>query len=453
MTDDFGSVENLVIARIVEEGTAKKAFQQGIARDDFKMYEEEWDWIIESMERSRTINWRRFQQVFPDFAKIVPKERLQDLCEELKRESAFTSLSGILETVALDLTPDNAVEKADQLREVIADVLRLHSPMSDVLLSSDWKHHIKDIKQLRLLREQGEAPGIPSGFKSIDHHWGGLIPGRVILALGRPGDAKSMTLAKMFISAFMDGRRVGVFSPEMNEHEHRCRIATLISALPEVQEELGLKKAFRNRALMFGENFNEKTYKRFWQYLDSLPGEIVLHTRKWHRMKMTPSFIEARIDELGLEAIFIDPIYKLKSTRKRMVKREEIEDLIEALEEISEAYTIPVIVSNQAHRQGGNFRGNAPGKDHSFNSDAPVQEADHVIGVKHFEDENKLRLWCSKNRFGSPFTADVKFFPNIGIIEDVTRIEGDYYNGHEEELSDELKKQLEKEGLAEEVET
>jgi len=450
MTDDFGSVENLVLAAIVEEGSPKKAFQAGITRDDFRMYEEEWDWIIEQLERSRAINWRRFQQAFPDFTKIVPKERLQDLVEELKRESAFTSLTSVIETVAADLTPENTIEKAEQLRDVVGDVLRLHSPMSDVLLTSDWKSHLTEIKNIRLLREQGVAPGIPTGFKSLDHHWGGQIPGRVILVLGRPGDAKSMTLAKFFISSFLDNRRVGIFSPEMNEHEHRCRVATMLSSIPEVQQEVGLKKAFRNRALMDGTGFNEKTYKRFWQYLESRSGEMILHTRKWRRTKMTPTFIESRIDDLGLEAIYIDPIYKLKSARKRSVKREEIEDLTDALQEIGESFNIPVVISNQAHRQGGNFRGNAPSKDQSFNSDAPVQEADHVIGVKHFDDEHMIRLWCSKNRFGSPFTANVKFFPNIGIMEDVTPIGESYYNG-KEDLDEAIKAQIEKE-LAEEVE-
>jgi hypothetical protein len=37
----------------------------------------------------------------------------------------------------------------------------------------------------------------------------------------------------------------------MNEHEHRARIGTLLSAKKE-RDDLGLKKSFRNRALMEG---------------------------------------------------------------------------------------------------------------------------------------------------------------------------------------------------------
>jgi hypothetical protein len=37
-------------------------------------------------------------------------------------------------------------------------------------------------------------------------------------------------------------------------------------------------------------------------------------------------------------------------------------------------------------------KGDAPHKDQSFGSDAPVHEADHVVGVKYFSDERKLIL-------------------------------------------------------------
>lgn len=433
MSSDFGSVESLVVAAIIEDGSPKKAFQAGITRDDFTMHSEEWDWIMQQIESGMALSWRRFQREFPDFEKVIPNERLQDLLVELKKESAYAQLVGGIETVAADLSPDNALERADQLREIVSEVLRIHSPMSDVLLSGDWKRHMEEIRRIRLLREQGVAPGIPTNIKSIDHHLGGLISGRTIVVLGRPGDAKSMTVAKFMVEAFWDNRRVGIFSPEMNEFEHQCRVATLLSAKKEIQEALGLKQAFRNRALMEGHDFNEKKYKAFRKWLDEqVGGEMFLFTQKFRRTKITPAFIESKVDDLGLEVILVDPIYKLKSSTRRKLKHEEIADLTDSMQDIAKMFNIPVLITNQAHRQGGNFRGSAPGKDSSFNSDAPVQEADHVLGVKFFEDENNLRIWCSKNRFGKPFIADIKFIPNIGVFEDTTEIKGSYFNSEGE---------------------
>jgi replicative DNA helicase len=429
------SVESLVIAALVEEGSPKKAFQQGLTREDFPSYDEEWQWLCENTERGRPINWRRFKNSFPDFEAIVPSERTQDLVEELRNETAYFTLNSAVESVAEALSPENVFEQAEFLREKIGELLRMSGHQSDVLLTADWKAHLKEIKHLATLREAGIAPGISSGFKNLDHHYGGWMPGRVSLVLGRPGDAKSFFIAYSACEAFMEGRRVAIFSPEMNEFEHRARVGTILSAKQKVQEELNLTQAFRNRALMEGHGFNIKTYKRFLQYMEERPGEIILFTQKYRRRKMTPAFIESRIDDLGIEMAIIDPIYKLKSPDKRQLKHQEIEDLIDQIQDIAKGYNIPILVSNQARRQERGGRGDAPHKDDSFQSDAPVHEADHVIGIKHFEDEKKIMLRCSKNRFGKNFRVDVDFHPNIGKMDDITPIRGSYFNGKDDGVS------------------
>ena len=427
------SVEAFVISGLVQEGNLKKAFQSAVTSEDFVVYEEEWQWLMSQTEQKRPINWRRFQKAFPDFERVQADERLQDLIEDLKLESAFMALSSAIEQVAEELTQENPVEQAEFLREVVAQVLRVHSHSSDVILSSDFKEHLAQIKALQVMRENGIPPGIPTGIRTLDEHWGGLQGGRFIVVLGRPGDAKSFFQSKLFVEGFLDGRRMGMFSPEMNEHEHRARIATLLSADKRVQEELGLTKAFRNRALMDGHGFNYKSYRRLWEWVERQNGAMVLFTRKFMRSKMTPAYIESKIDDMGLEAVMVDPLYKLNPSERmsRMGHWERLTMITDELQQMAESQNIPVIASNQAHRQMGN-RGDAPTKDTSFGTDAPAQEADHLIGVKHISDEKKLILRCTKNRFGADFRVDLKFLPNIGIMEDVSRSNANYYNGNED---------------------
>lgn len=435
------SVEAHVIAAIIEDGSPKKAFEAGITREHFQMHDDEWDWIVGQLERKRTINWRKFQQTFPDFEKIVLDERLQDLCDELKSEAAYVSLESGMAQVLEVLTPDNAVEQAEFLRELVTDLVRGNSPQSDVMLS-DIRPYLKEMKNLGDLRENGQTPGIPTGIKTLDLHWGGMQNGRVILVLGRPGDAKSFFQAKFLCSAFMDGRRFGLFSPEMNEHEHRARIATLLTALPEVQEELGMKNAFRNRALLDGTGYNYKTLKRFWEWYEKQPGDIALFTQKHRRQKMTTAYLETRIDDYGLEGCIVDPIYKLKASAAKLTGWEKIAHITDEICDLAEMFNIPIIMSNQANRQQGN-RGDAPHKDSSFNGDSPVQEADHVIGVKYESEEKKLILRCTKNRHGENFRVDIRFLPNIGMMEDISFQDYSYYNGKEDGSDAELAKRLE----------
>jgi hypothetical protein len=141
------------------------------------------------------------------------------------------------------------------------------------------------------------------------------------------------------------------------------------------------------------------------------------------------AYIDSASTVSGSRAI-IDPIYKLKSGQRRL-GWEELQSITDQLCDIAEMHNIPLIMSNQANRQQGN-RGDAPHKDSSFNGDSPVQEADHVIGVKHVSEEKKLILRCTKNRFGHDFRVDLKFVPNIGIMQDVSFNDPRYYSGEED---------------------
>jgi len=419
--------------------------QAGVGISDFEMYDEEIEWICEQYERRRPITVRRFKLRFPEFEILPTKERVQDLLEELKQERAFVSISSALDTIGADLDVENAIEKALELREILQETIRTHSPVSDVLLKKEWRGHYDDMKRLQAIREAGESIGIPTGFKHLDHHWGGLQGGNLHVPLGRPGDGKSYFLAKIAVSAMLDGRRVGFFSPEMNEFQHRCRISTLLSADKRVQESLGLVRSFRNRALMDGRGYNIKAYKRFLEFVEEeVKGEICLFTQKWRRSRMSAAYIEARVEELGLDLVIVDPIYKLRPPAKRQLRHEELGEITDQIQAIAEGFNIPVVMTNQAGRSLVS-KGGVPDKDASHGSDAPIQEADFVVGVRYYEDMGLLTVKGSKSRFGKVFKFDVQFNPNTGYMNELTDLEGEYYNRYDDEKAEQLLRQMERE--------
>lgn len=444
------SVESFVLAQLVQIGSPKQAFLAGISEKDFDQHDEEFRWLVSQHEQKKPINVRRFRKKFPDFELVQADEKLTDLLDELKQERAYVAISTAIDEM-LDgdepLDNDNAIQKAGQLREILTDVLKTHSAASDSMIFSDFDGHLRHMKQLQAMRENGEVPGIPTGIANIDHHCSGLQREASYVVLGRPGDAKSMILAKFAVEATWAGFRAGVFSPEMTEHQHRCRFATLLSAKKEIQEELGLSGAFRNRALKDGHGYNYKKYRRFLQWCKTglKGGEIALFTQKYRREKMTPAYIASRAEDLGLDLVIVDPIYKLKTGRRVNDRWERIAEIVDALTDMAHSQNIPVVMSNQSTRSLVGNRGEGPDKDTSFASDAPVQEADVVMGVKHFSEERLMKVNCSKNRHGEPFKFQMAFFPNIGRMEDITPIKGDYLNGHDPEAARELLKEL-KEG-------
>jgi len=437
------SVESLVISELVHAGSPRKMLQEGITVNYFEMYDEEIRWIIDTYERRKAITPRTFKRKFPDFELVRSRERMPDLLEELKNERAFVSISAALDTIGSDLDVENAVEKAAELNEILREIVNEHKPVSYTLVKSDWRAHYEEMKRLQSIRDNGEEIGIPTGFKHLDHHWGGLQGGNLYVSLGRPSDGKSFFTAKLAVSAMLDGRRVGFFSPEMNEFQHRCRISTLLSADKRVQEALGLQRSFRNRALMDGHGYHIKRYRRFLEFVEEeVKGEIILFTNKWRRSRMSPAYVESKVDERGLEMLIIDPFYKLRAMNRRQLKHEELADIVDHLQGISESFNIPVVMTNQAGRALV-AKGKIADRDSSHGSDAPAQEGDYVVGVRFDEEIGIFTVKGSKSRFGKKFSFDVKFNPNTGYMAELTDPEGDYYNGYDEEKAEQLLREME----------
>jgi len=426
----------------VDEGSLKQAFQAGITEEDFELHDEEFRWLFRRAERRKPITPRVFKNAFPEFDFIVPRERLGDLLDELKQERVYIAVSSCIEEALENLTQENAVEVSETVREVLGRALKIHSPNSDIFIKGGWNDHYQQLRRMHMLGENHEITGIPTELTHFDHHFGGWQKETTYLVLGRPGDAKSFCLAKAATAAAWNGYRVGFFSPEMTEHQHRCRFATLLSAKSEVQAALGLKGAFRNRALKAGQGFNLKSYQKFQQWMErEMKGEIALFTQKYRRQKMSLAYIESRIEDYGLDMVIVDPIYKLRPPVRRGSRWEELAEIVDGLVDLSHSYNIPVLMSNQANRALVGKRGDAPDKDSSFGSDSPVQEANVVFGVKHYSEERVMKIVCSKNRDGEAFRFTVAFHPNVGKMDDVTPLKG-FSNGYDPEKVHELQKEL-----------
>lgn len=414
------SVEALALAGIVEDGSPKVAYQQGIDRNDFEVHLDEWDWIENQFENRKKINRRRFTERFPDFDFMPPRENLVDLLDELKTERAFSKVYSLIETVSETLLPENAIQQADYMREILAEVVRHYSPHSDIDLK-DHSRHIEVIKQHRRLAKAGQPVGMPTYIPSIDYHWDGFIPGRLIGCLGRPGEGKSSVIAWIAWIAIKTGYRIGIFSPEMNEFEHRCRVHTYASADPEVQEALGLTQSFRNRDLMRGTNFSMKQYRKFMEYFESLPGYAQLFTKVYRKTPLTISYVGSKIDDLGLNGVIADPLSKL-STGARRSDNPVWDDYekVGQFQELAEEHNIFCFATNWSNRNQGKKNQDAPDLDESFGSDALAKESDHIIGVKYDAEDRELILKCTKSRFGlNKFRVHVDFHPNTGHWEEV----------------------------------
>jgi predicted ATP-dependent serine protease len=438
------TTEALLLSKIVEDGGSfamRKVYAQGISAQSFALYEDEFRWMESRLKRQRPLTRRALLEQFPDFEFMVAKdETVEDLAQELKRECALAETNEIVNALAR-ADKENVIDLLLASRERITAVTRAHAPQSDVDLD-DWRHVVEQMRQGQLLARNGQTPGIKSGIPHIDVHMGGFMPGQFIDLEGRTGSGKSMKMMLLAWGARKQNCQVGLFCPELNEHEVRCRYHTIASADKDVQKEVGISHSFRNMALMQRlPAFNIKSYQRFCEYIDSLPGRMKLLCGAGRAEKMSVGYIEDRIVELGLDIVFVDPIYLLAPVRvsRDTNKWEEMAYTAEALHDLGAKYDIPIVFANQAHLDGN--KGDAPGLEKSFGAKAVVHMSDWVLGVHHMSEENILVVRTNKSRFGQSFRYQARFVPNTGFFEVETPLSANYLNGRDDAREEEVVKQ------------
>jgi len=438
------SAEALTIAAVVQEGAPalRKLYASGVSINDFPIYEEEFRWIENRLGRRKPVNRRIFRERFPDFEWAPPREPIEDLAVSLREERALEEVTAILTTMADEVTKDNALDIATQMRERLAVVTRKHAPLADIDLD-EWEMVIEEMRQGQILAKQGMSLGVLSHDPFIDFHLGGWLPGQFIEILGRTGEGKSYKMTAFGWAAKQQGRKVGLFSPEQNAHETRCRYHTLASADKKVKADLGLKHSFRNRALMFRTGFNLKSYQALCEYLREMPGRFHLLAGAGMQDQMSVGYIEDRIVELELDLVLVDPIYLLKPVRVHHQGNnwQETVWIAESLHRLSERYQVPILFSNQAH-EGDSLRAqaDAPHKSGGFGGKALGHLSDYVMGVKHVSNERRMIVRCSKSRFGSAFRYEYFFDANTGATKYPEAPDVDYFDVDDDIDEDEFER-------------
>jgi len=428
------SVERLVISALVDEGAAalRTLYSHGVGKEAFAVYDEEFAWIEQRLARRKPLNRRVFTERFDDFEWMRAKESTADLAVSLKEEAALAETNQLVQTLAEQVRPDNVLDMLVATRDRLSAITRRHAPMSDVDLD-EWQSVVEEFKQAKVLAAQGKSLSILTGIEPIDSHLGGLMPGQFIQVNGRTGEGKSMWTTLLAWRARKHAQaNVGIFSPELNKHETRCRYHTIASADKDVQEAVGIEKSFRNRALMDRRYVNIKTYQRFMEYIAALPGSMHLLCGTGMREQMSVGYIEDKIVEYELDLVVVDPIYLLKPVREHRDGNvyQEVAWIAESLHRVGEQYDIPIVFTNQAHLDGN--KGDAPSIEKSFGAKALLHLADYVLAVRHMSEENLLIVKSNKSRFGQGFRFTATFIANTGFFSIDDGASANYYNGSDD---------------------
>jgi replicative DNA helicase len=231
-------------------------------------------------------------------------------------------------------------------------------------------------------------PGIPTGIKELDALLGGgLQPATLNLVAARPGDGKSAKAARTALHAAQNGKRVALFSLEMDALE-------VVSRLVQIEVGLDLKR-----------RLNDEGWRQFTDvsgrladlpiYIDDTPDIRISDLRaKCIRLSV----------EQGLDLVLLDYVQLARATQRQGSRYLEVGAVSRGLKHLAQELRIPIVAAAQLGRGADGRRPTLADLRESGNLEA---DADTVL-LLHRPDDNadqeaptvRTEFILAKNRQG-----------------------------------------------------
>lgn len=259
----------------------------------------------------------------------------------------------------------------------------------------------------------GEAPGIPTGFRAVDHIVTGLRQTEMVIVAGRPGMGKSALCLEIAHRAAKHGKRVAVFSLEMS--------AKLL-ARRMVAGELGIETRRLERS-----ELDEAEWDRLTQAigrLSQLP--LVLDDAAG----MTPLVLRSKCRQIqaayGLDLVVLDYLQLMHADGRIDRRVDEIGQVSIAVKAIAREMNVPVLAAAQLNRATEGRSGNRPQLADLRESGQLEQDADVVLLLYRDEmynrdtmHKNTAEVIVAKQRNGPTGIAQLYFDASLTRFADL----------------------------------
>jgi archaellum biogenesis ATPase FlaH len=226
----MASVEQLLVSKVIEEGTLDEASRLGIKPVHFSGdWERVYSWVLDYERTHGHIPTERaLHRQFGDVSIVSTSgESLSGLASELLDAYSLRELSHVIADAVPLLDDGNASEAIEHLRKGIqkasVDAVRLR----DVNMIDSWQARYEKYEEMR--NTPNALRGIPTGFHGLDRITHGLRPQQFVVLAGEPKRGKSL-FALIIANACHTHGKVPLFvSFEMSIEEQAARYDALAS--------------------------------------------------------------------------------------------------------------------------------------------------------------------------------------------------------------------------------
>ena len=274
----------------------------------------------------------------------------------------------------------------------------------DITDVDDAQDHYETL--LARTNEMGGAPGIQSGFKSMDINYPtGFAPGHLAIMLGYSARGKTWLAGYLAIKAWEKGFKPMIISMEMTPEAMRDRIYAMMGSGLFSMTDLQLGaididdfRTWGNKTLTNKQNFvivsNDGT------------GDV------------TPDTIQSKYDEHRPDIIVIDYMQLMGDGKGSRGETERVRNISRDLKGLAVRNGVPIIAISAVTMTDVTAVDSPPMLEQVSNSKAIQYDADLALAVHRYDDTNIIEVVSRKNRHGKDFAFYLEVDLDKGIIKE-----------------------------------
>jgi replicative DNA helicase len=245
---------------------------------------------------------------------------------------------------------------------------------------------------------------------------GPVVPGRMVVLAGRPGEGKSALLLHLGLELAKQGVEVLLLSLEMNMTELRARAAAWHSGCDATKLIEGpLNKMELDAAKRAWEQM------RAWPFRASyVPGLAIGRLR---------ARVRASIRKNHTKVVLVDYLQLVQPNGKAETMEQQIAEASSGLRLIAQQLGPAVVCAAQLNRSGEKGERRSP-RISDLRGSGQIEQDAHIIGLIQTDDADAIAdpepliiVTCAKRRMGSTGRAELRFVKRFSRFEKATREE------------------------------
>lgn len=375
-------IELQFINKLLGESDLTLVTKNGIEPKMFHQFREEFEFIISHYKKySKIPDSQTMVNQFNHFEIFGVSESYNYLINGLIENHNFYELLDIMKDTRelLEIDSNEAIE-----------LIKQRLPRLKTNYNISGTDLTKDFTRLTTVKDKldGKSSVIKTGLKELDEIVYGFMPGEeLVTVVARTGQGKTWLLMLFLVNAWLQGKRVGIYSGEMTDIKIGYRMDTLINH-------------FSNKDLVRGTIQDINSYENYLEELQNNNNPFYVITTKDLGGRATVSQLEAFIEENDLDILGVDQFTLMRDERsgKFSSSREQLEHISGDLFDLSIKKGIPIVVLSQANRGGvkDDDKGGTPDIENIYGADAIAQNSTKVLSIR--QTGAGLEIGIKKNR-------------------------------------------------------